>query len=330
MNDGAVNRIELIKNWLKIQLNARIKLEPASSDASFRRYFRVYSDKETFILMDAPADKEPIKPFLSIGGKLLKADINVPKIISFNEKLGFILMGDLGKHTYLDKLNNDNVSLLYGDAINVLIRMQKRIDASQMINYSNKMLFDEMSLVLPWYFYTYKSVKFKQKINDNLKETFKLISDKISVQTKFFVHRDYHSRNLMYFNEQDKNPGILDFQDAVLGPISYDLVSLLKDAYVKWDEEIIIDQSIRYWEKAKKTKLINGSDFADFYEDFEWVGVQRHLKILGIFSRLYIRDNKDQYLKYIPLVEDYLIKTTERYKELHLLRKILDVVISKA
>jgi len=330
VNDGAVNRIELIKNWLKIQLNARIKLEPASSDASFRRYFRVYSDKETFILMDAPADKEPIKPFLSIGGKLLKADINVPKIISFNEKLGFILMGDLGKHTYLDKLNNDNVSLLYGDAINVLIRMQKRIDASQMINYSNKMLFDEMSLVLPWYFYTYKSVKFKQKINDNLKETFKLISDKISVQTKFFVHRDYHSRNLMYFNEQDKNPGILDFQDAVLGPISYDLVSLLKDAYVKWDEEIIIDQSIRYWEKAKKTKLINSSDFANFYEDFEWAGVQRHLKILGIFSRLYIRDNKDQYLKYIPLVEDYLIKTTERYKELHLLRKILDVVISKA
>ncbi len=122
----------------------------------------------------------------------------------------------------------------------------------------------------------------------------------------------------------------MDFQDAVLGPISYDLVSLLKDAYVKWDEEIIIDQAIRYWEKAKKAKLINSSDFADFYEDVEWVGVQRHLKILGIFSRLYIRDNKDQYLKDIPLVEDYLIKTTERYKELHPLRKILDDVISKA
>ena len=233
-------------------------------------------------------------------------------------------MTDFGSQTFLDVLDNNNSHQLYPKAIHSLLKMQTKVDSQGLQDYSEDLLVSEMALFSEWYLTKLK--KFNLEDQALLNNIFSFISKKILTQNKCFVHRDYHSRNLMFIAEGE--PGILDYQDAVEGPLTYDLVSLLKDAYIEWDEDFVLDQAVRYWEKAKKAGLIKNEDFSGFYEDFEWMGVQRHLKILGIFSRLSIRDKKDQYLKDIPLVEKYLMLTSERYKNLHPLRKILDKVIS--
>ena len=319
-----MDRIEIIEKWLKIQLNQSFEIVPASSDASFRRYFRIISNKKTFILMDAPPDLEKIDHFINITNKLIAADINSPKIICFDIELGLILMTDFGSQTFLDVLDSNNSNELYSKAILSLLKIQTKVNIKGLQNYSEDLLLGEMSLFPEWYLAKFKKFKFEDQTE--LHEIFSLISKKTLTQNKCFIHRDYHSRNLMFIAEN--NPGILDYQDAVVGPLTYDLVSLLKDAYIECDEDFVLDQSVRYWEKAKQAGLIKNEDFSSFYEDFEWMGVQRHLKILGIFSRLSIRDKKNQYLKNIPLVEKYLMLTSERYKSLHPLRKILDKVIS--
>ncbi|MAS00037.1 MAG: aminoglycoside phosphotransferase [Nitrosomonadales bacterium] len=319
-----MERIETIKNWLKNQLNQEFIMKSASSDASFRRYFRIIIGKKTYILMDAPPNLEKIKNFINITKKLAFYKINVPKIISFSDELGLVLMSDFGSQTFLDAIDNKNMSELYANAINSLLNIQEKVDIKRIKKYSETLLIKEMSLFPEWYL---TKLKNNNLINqDDLNEIFLLISKKSLSQNTCFVHRDFHSRNLMLVS--DKKLGILDYQDALCGPLSYDLVSLLKDAYIKWDEEFVIDQSVHYWEKARKIGLIKNQDFSEFYKNFEWIGVQRHLKILGIFSRLSIRDKKDQYLKDIPLVEKYLLDTSERYKDLYPLRKILDKVIS--
>jgi aminoglycoside/choline kinase family phosphotransferase len=319
-----MDRVEIIENWLKSQLNQNFTIEPASSDASFRRYFRITSNNETYILMDAPPNLERIDHFVDITNKLIAAEINSPKIISFDTELGLILMTDFGSQTFLDVLDSNNSNELYLKAIHSLLKIQTKVDTQGLQDYSEELLVGEMSLFPEWYLTKLK--KFTPEDKASLSNTFSLVTKKILTQNKCFVHRDYHSRNLMFIAKG--NPGILDYQDAVLGPLTYDLVSLLKDAYIEWDEDFVLDQSVRYWEKAKKAGLVKNKDFSSFYEDFEWTGVQRHLKILGIFSRLSIRDKKDQYLKDIPLVEKYLMFTSERYKSLHPLRKILDKVVS--
>ena len=321
-----MDRTNLIENWLKNQLDEGYIIEPASSDASFRSYFRVFEKNKTYILMDAPPKKESIKDFIKISRILVNAGLEAPKVLSFSENLGLILMNDLGQDTFLDKLSDDNVTHLYGLARNSLISMQRKIETKDIKIYSNQLLIEEMNLFPDWYLAKYKNFKLEEEGISSLKQLFMLISEFIDSQPKYFVHRDYHSRNLMYPMESGM-PGILDFQDAVYGAASYDLVSLLKDAYIEWDEDVILDQVARYWEEARKVGLISNLDFSDFYKEFEWTGVQRHLKILGIFSRLSIRDKKNQYLKNIPLIEKYLLNTTERYKELHVLRKILDKAI---
>jgi len=319
-----VERAEIIKKWIKSQLNQYFTIELASSDASFRRYFRIICNKKTYILMDAPPQLERIDHFINITNKLVTAEINSPKIISFDTELGFILMTDFGSQTFLDVLDVDNSHDLYSQAIDSLLKIQTKVNTEGLQDYSEDLLIGEMSLFLEWYIAKFK--KFKLEDPEALLKVFSLISKKTLTQSKCFIHRDYHSRNLMFVAESD--PGILDYQDAVLGPLTYDLVSLLKDAYIEWDEDFVLDQSVRYWEKAKQVGLIKHEDFSCFYEDFEWMGVQRHLKILGVFSRLSIRDKKDQYLKDIPLVEKYLMTTSERYKSLHPLRKILDKIIN--
>ncbi len=326
-----MDRVEIIENWLKSQLNQNFTIEPASSDASFRRYFRITSNNETYILMDAPPDLEKIDHFLDITGKLNGAGINAPKIISSDTKLSLILMTDFGNQTYLDALSGNKLGMfkqeLYSEAIDSLINIQTKVSPWELQYYSEELLISEMSLFPKWYLEKFK--KFKLQDQEVLNEIFSDIVMESYVPIKkesVFVHRDYHSRNLMFIREG--NPGILDYQDALWGPLSYDLVSLLKDAYIELDEEFVSDQVVRYWEKARNIGLIKNEDFSSFYEDFEWVGVQRHLKILGIFSRLSIRDKKDQYLKDIPLVEKYLMCTTERYESLHPLRRILDKVVS--
>ena len=349
-----MDRVEIIENWLKTQLNQYFTIEPVSSDASFRRYFRIIVNNKTFILMDAPPDLERIDHFLNITKNLASAEINAPKIISYDTKLGLILMTDFGNQTYLDVLSGNKLGMfqqeLYSAAIDSLLNIQTKVIPWGLQDYSDELLISEMSLFPKWYLEKFK--KFKLQDQEVLNEIFSeiVMSCKPSNMPGppmglVFVHRDYHSRNLMFIREGN-NPGILDYQDAVVGPCTYDLVSLLKDAYIELDEEFIVEQVARYWEKVENfdpdylewqapkldplEQFERGAPayFKHFYKDFEMMGVQRHLKILGIFSRLSIRDKKNQYLKNIPLVEKYLMNTTEKYEELHPLRRILDKVVS--
>ena len=321
----SLKRNDLLKDWLSRKLKIDFSISSASSDASFRRYFRVKTVKDTFIVMDAPPENESIEAFVKIGQILSTINVNVPDIFEEDNALGFILMQDFGSDTYLDVLNDDNQQRLYSDSIESLIQMQKLVKKDLCQSYTQKILFDEMVLFIEWYLKKYKKYNLSRKQEEELTTYFAKISEKVSNQERFFVHRDYHSRNLMC--QESNNPGILDFQDAIAGPLTYDLVSLLKDAYIEWDEEVILDHSIRYWEKAKINKLITNLEFSNFYKDFEYMGIQRHLKVLGIFARLSIRDKKNQYLKDIPLVEKYLMDATERYRDFHHLRNFLDKVI---
>ena len=322
-----MDREEEIRIWVNTYLKGEFQWEPASADASFRRYFRVFKGNQSYILMDAPPKKESIQPFLEVANRLKDAQVNVPKIYVFDIELGVILMHDFGPTTYLGAISKDNATKLYGDAANALICIQKNIDTKKMQHYDKNKMYEEMNLFVDWYLIKYKNIALSKTDISILDQSFKLIAKKVSLQPQVFVHRDFHSRNLMFLTDPKINPGILDFQDALIGPITYDLVSLLKDAYVEWDEEFIIDQSVRYWDKAKKENLPIQGDFSKFYEDFELMGVQRHLKVLGIFSRLSIRDKKNQYLDDIPLVEKYLWNTITRYKELFPLRNLLDKLI---
>jgi aminoglycoside/choline kinase family phosphotransferase len=321
----SLKRIDLLKDWLSKKIQIDFSISTASSDASFRGYFRIKTVEDSFIVMDAPPQNESIEAFLKISKILNTINVNVPDIYEKDNALGFILMQDFGTDTYLDVLSDDNQQHLYSDAIESLIQMQKFVTKGLCQSYTQKILFDEMALFIEWYLKKYKKIELTNKENEMLLTCFEEISKKVLRQEKFFVHRDYHSRNLM--NQKSNNPGILDFQDALEGPVTYDLVSLLKDAYVEWDEEIVLDHVIRYWEKANINKLINNLEFSTFYKDFECMGIQRHLKILGIFARLSIRDKKNQYLENIPLVEKYLMDTTERYRDFHQLRNFLDKVI---
>ena len=321
----SLKRRNLLKDWLSKKLEIDFNISTASSDASFRRYFRVKTSNDSFIAMDAPPQNESIEAFLKISQLLNSINVNVPDIYEEDDSLGFILMQDFGSDTYLDVLNDDNQLRLYSDAIESLIQMQKLVKKDLCQSYTKKILFDEMALFIEWYLIKYKKIELTNKENEELLTCFEKISNKVLNQEKSFVHRDYHSRNLM--NQKSNNPGILDFQDALVGPVTYDLVSLLKDAYIEWDEEIVLDHAVRYWEKANANMLITNLEFSTFYKDFECMGIQRHLKILGIFARLSIRDNKNQYLENIPLVEKYLMDATERYRDFHQLRNFLDKVI---
>jgi len=318
-------RINLLKGWASEELKKDFLFSTASSDASFRSYFRLKTADESFIVMDAPPNNESIEPFLEINQILKKIKINVPDIYSYDKDLGFILMQDFGSTTYLNVLNNDNQENLYTEAINSLIKMQVSANKFLYRTYTKETLINEMMLFVDWYTKKYKKYDLIKKEYEDLSNWFEEIAKKILSQQKVFVHRDFHSRNLMKLDSN--NPGILDFQDALEGPITYDLVSLLKDAYIEWDEEIILDHSVKFWESANTNQLIKNYEFSEFYKDFECMGIQRHLKVLGIFSRLSIRDKKDQYLANIPLVEKYLMNASERYRDFHPLRNFLSKVI---
>jgi N-acetylmuramate 1-kinase len=319
-----------ITEWLNnILKNQEYTIKPASSDASFRRYFRIVSSNQSYILMDAPPEKENSKPFVEIANVLFNAGLNVPKIHKADFKKGFLLLSDLGNKTYLDELNQQNASLLYRDAYLALIKIQKNADTQSLKPYNDSLLMKELSLFPDWYLKLHKSYQMNDSEKNILGLTFDLLIKNINSHTQVFVHRDFHSRNLMFCNgDLGENPGILDFQDAVKGSIVYDLVSLFKDAYIVWKEEEIMDWLIRYWEKAKQNKLKVQDDFAEFYRDFEWMGVQRHLKVLGIFARLNYRDHKANYLSDLPAVENYLRRACERYKDLHPLLKLMNKLSS--
>jgi len=316
-----LDRKKLLQIWIKECIGEDFTLNDASADASFRRYYRVKTTDKSLILMDAPPDKESISDYLKIGVEMVNQGINAPKVFYKNQKLGFILMEDFGDKTFLKEYSSNSLKNLYIKAIDNIINMQLLLKINNLEKYSQEKLYDEICLFNEWYLGKYKKINLNSKEIAELEIIFKkVISDNIN-QNQYFVHRDYHSRNLMVLGNNDL--GILDFQDAVLGPVTYDLVSLLKDAYIELAEEDVIDLVINFWEKAVQNNLLQKGDFSDFFMQYELMGVQRHLKVLGIFSRLSIRDHKNNYLEDIPLVEKYLLKVSERYQFLSPLKKIL-------
>jgi aminoglycoside/choline kinase family phosphotransferase len=312
-----------LTQWLEKSLRkSNFHLTPASSDASFRRYFRVHFPEVTLIAMDAPPNQEDCRPFVQIANYLLQIGLHVPQVIAEDLSLGFLVLGDLGDDTYLSKLNNDSAPQLYLDATNALIKMQLAPPPTDLPRYDEALLLREMQLFPDWYVSKHLNTTLNEKQHAALKNTFAVLNKNILAQGKVTVHRDYHSRNLMVTPLD--NPGILDFQDAVYGPITYDLVSLLKDAYITWDEAQVIDWAVRYWQPARKAGLPVSTDFSEFYRDFEWMGAQRHIKVLGIFARLAYRDGKTAYLNNMPAVMHYLRTVCHRYMELHPLLRVLN------
>ena len=320
-----MQRQQQVTEWLRRQFPGEIfTLAPASADASFRRYFRVTFADRTLVVMDAPPQHEDCRPFLHIAKLFEDAGTHVPHVFAQDLQQGFLLLSDLGNTTYLQALCVKNIgtaSELYSAATDALIKIQLASRENELPLYDEALLLREMRLFPEWYIAKHLNVTLTDKQHAKLEECFRRILANNLAQPRVYVHRDYHSRNLMV---AEPNPGILDFQDAVYGPITYDLASLFKDAYIRWEEAEIMDWLIRYWEKARETGLPVHEDFGEFYRDYEWMGVQRHIKVLGIFARLHHRDGKEGYLKDMPLVMDYLRRACARYIGLKPLLNLLD------
>lgn len=326
-----MQRLAQIKTWLHDLCSAQpFDIAPASSDASFRRYFRVqFADGATRIVMDAPPPQEDCRPWLKINQLFAAAGCHVPEVLAEDVERGFLLLSDLGNTTYLAALTDaDNTPartrVLYEDATTALVSLQLASRPGVLPEYDRELLLRELMLFPEWYVARHLNIELTPAQRSVMLDAFERILARNLAEPQVFVHRDYHSRNLMCQPPDTLNPGIIDFQDAVHGPISYDLVSLFKDAYIRWDEELTLDWLIGYWEKARAAGLPVRADFGEFHRDYEWMGVQRHLKVLGIFARLYHRDGKQNYLQDMPLVMDYLRQTLDRYRELGPLLKLID------
>ncbi len=323
-----MQRQQQLTDWLhSLFPDEHFMLAPASADASFRRYFRAtFTDGTTRVVMDAPPQHEDCRPFLHVARLFEDAGAHVPHVYAQDLEQGLLLLSDLGDTTYLQALrgrDTDAVKGLYGAATDALIKIQLASRDHELPPYDEALLLREMRLFPEWYIARHLNVTLSEAQSAKLETVFARIIANNLAQPRVYVHRDYHSRNLMLSNP---NPGILDFQDAVYGPITYDLASLFKDAYIRWEEAETIDWLIRYWEKARKAGLPVHDDFSGFYRDYEWMGVQRHLKVLGIFARLYHRDGKDGYLKDLPLVMAYLRAACARYIDLKPLLNLLDTL----
>ena len=320
MND----REQLLREWLDTVLPAPLTgMAPASSDASFRRYFRVWYDGQTRIVMDAPPDKEDCRPFVAIAQALRGLGLNAPEVLAGDLDQGLLLLTDLGSRQYLAELDERSVSGLYGDALDALARLQTGGDPSSPLlpPYDSALLHREMELFRDWFLGRQLGFNLREDEHQVLDHTFALLADNALEQPKVWVHRDYHSRNLMVTDPD--NPGVLDFQDAVVGAVTYDLVSLLRDCYVAWPRE-----QVESWALAHRTRLrilgMSGLDDAEqFLRWFNLMGTQRHLKAIGIFARLNLRDGKPGYLRDIPRTLGYVLAVADRYPDLAALRAML-------
>lgn len=313
-------RLKQLETWLADQCGLeKFDIKPASGDASFRRYFRLsYENGETHIAMDAPPDKESCEPFVRIARQFEALGLNVPSIIAEDLDQGFLLLKDLGDTQYLDVLSESNVDQLYDDALHALITLQKTCDITGLPAYDENLLLNEMNLFRDWLLEKQLSVKLSGQESDMLDNVYALLVENALEQPRVCVHRDYHSRNLMYNDNTEKlvNPGILDFQDAVAGPITYDLVSLIKDCYIDWPRQKVVDWAMAYCELCVDAGLINHDQSDGFLRWFDLMGVQRHLKAAGIFARLNIRDGKPGYLNDIPRTLGYIRQLKTEYPEL--------------
>lgn len=323
------DRNEQISQWLEIVFPNNVpKFEAASADASFRRFFRLtFADNSTKILMDAPPDKENCQPFILVSDLLLKADILSPQIFQIDLQNGFLVLSDLGKIGLMLALNlqedNYEKSLLMHPVLEILLKLQKSSKAGILPPYDAKMLRRELNLFPEWFLQKHLNFALSDKEAQDLNAVFELLIQNAVQQPKVFVHRDFMPRNIMLSESDDLNPAVIDFQDAVYGPITYDLVSLFRDAFLSWDEEIELDFVIRFWEKAKNQNLPVRKDFGFFWKEYELMGLQRHLKVLGIFCRLNYRDHKENYIKDLPRFIRYAMKTSHRYGELRNLYALL-------
>jgi N-acetylmuramate 1-kinase len=318
------DRFRALGAWLRLVLpQAPARLEPASADASFRRYFRVHLDGgRSLVAMDAPPEREgSTRAFVRIAQLLRDAGVNAPEVHAQDLDRGFLLLTDLGTRPYLAALREDDPGALFRDATTALVRWQVATRAGLLPDYDEALLRRELDLFPEWYLGRHLGLRLDANQREAIEDVFRAILANNVAQPRVFVHRDYMPRNLMVC---EPSPGVLDFQDAVLGPIGYDIACLFRDAFISWDEELVLDGTIRYWEKARAAGLPVRADFAEFWRDVEWMGLQRHLKVLGIFARLHHRDGKQGYVEDAPRFVGYVRHAVNRYRELAPLGRLLD------
>ena len=311
-NDIADPRLQRLERWIAGLPGPPVdRIAPASADASFRRYFRVHRGGGTQIAMDAPPERESLDAWLRVARILAATGVQVPPVLAVDAEQGFVLIGDLGRHHYLEALGaGADPEPLYADAIDALVQMQSgdAASAAELPPYDRELLLRELSLFNEWFISRHLGLAPDRAERDSIAEAFDWLCDQALAQPVVLVHRDYHSRNLLV--RPEGNPGIIDFQDAVRGPISYDLVSLLKDCYVVWPRKRLLAWLDRYRARAIDAGLDVGADREQFLEWFDRMGLQRHLKVLGIFSRLWHRDGKPGFLADLPRVLDYTLEAT--------------------
>ncbi len=317
-----------LKSWLSqvapkygLDLNT---IAPVSGDASFRKYYRILGAKGSYVVMDSSAMLESLAAFIKVDKLLEAATLNVPIIYEQELSQGFLLLSDLGKQTYLDVINNDNANQLMSDATDALVKMQLTSKPGVLPIYGDGVLRMELELFPQWYLTRHLGMKLSPEEHELLNDTFDMIIEHNLSEPQVYVHRDYMPRNLMITKEN--NPGVIDFQDALYGPISYDVTCLCRDAFISWEESQVLDWTIRYWQKARAAGLPVKEDFSLFWEDVEWMGLQRHLKVIGIFGRICYRDGKPKYLTDVPRFFKYVNTTVHRYDALKPLAKFLDKV----
>ncbi|WP_432728605.1 aminoglycoside phosphotransferase family protein [Variovorax sp. W6] len=327
-------RAEAFRTWLAAVAPTH-KLLPdtvrlASADASFRRYFRLDTTEAaapTRIVMDAPPDKENSAPFVQVAGLMATAGVLAPTVLEWDKPHGFLLLDDLGRQTMLDVIDParpDAARPLYDEAIDALIRWQLSSRPGVLPPYDRALLERELGLFPEWYIDRHRGIAVEGKLKERLDRSFKLIVESNLASPSVYVHRDFMPRNLMVGGSASL--GVLDFQDAVYGPITYDIASLMRDAFLSWDEEFVLDVTIRYWQAARKAGLPVDEDFGAFYRAVEWMGLQRHLKVAGIFARLTLRDGKPRYLADTPRFIAYIRATASRYTELTPLLRVIDEI----
>lgn len=325
-------RLNTLSRWVERIIGSPVVLKPASADASFRRYFRVFCRNQgTYILMDAPPEHESVETFARAAAWLSHAGLNVPAVFTLDKARGFALLSDLGDRTYLDALREvegaagqGDADALYEDALESLWRLQTggRDRPGTFEPYDAAELTREMELFRQWFVPCRTSHELSADDHDTIDQTFRILASNALEQPRVWVHRDFHSRNLMVTPES--NPGVLDFQDAVTGPVTYDLVSLLRDCYITWPPERVERWLNDYYERIRYSVLQGNVDIGRFTQWFDWMGVQRHIKVLGIFSRLYHRDGKAKYLGDLPVVYDYVRVVCGRYEALRPFRNLLE------
>ena len=312
-------------------------LRIASADASFRRYLRVDTQAgASLIVMDAPPDKENCEPFVKVAKLMQSAGLKAPEVLAWHEAQGFMLLTDLGDQTMMSAIDVKNPQAnhaLYMQAVDALIAWQLSSKAGVLPPYDEALLNRELSLFPDWYLAQHRQIDVQGKMRNTLDSTFKMLVARNLASPSVFVHRDFMPRNLMMPTGSDVALGVLDFQDAVYGPVTYDVASLMRDAFLTWEEDFVLDVTIRYWEKARKAGLLDfedwHQDFGVFYRAVEWMGLQRHLKVAGIFARLTLRDGKEKYLADAPRFIDYIRSTAARYIELRPLLRLIEEVEGK-